>query len=270
MRALLLRLVLAAAVAIMLVAASCYSSVSFNGTQGSLSITNHPDNVSNASATGVWSGSDSVSGLRVTALIDAGGLATFIRSDGVQFVGQVTTSGNTFAAAVLGYSNFGTPFGDGSTSGSGTLNGTVMSGSTLSATLTFSTAGNTAMDGTWSLNFQALSNHGSSLAAISGNYRDTASNTVLSVNSDGAMTSQDPVNHCVLNGSITTHDGAHDIYEVSYSYGDCSGAAAALNGVEFSGLASLNTGATPVQLTIAVTGSSAAGAYAQVSSFDGS
>jgi hypothetical protein len=270
MRALLLRLLVAAAAALALVGTTCVFSGSFNGTEGSLKVTNNPTTIANASPTGVWSGSDSVTGQSVTALIDAAGLATFVRSDGAQFVGQVTTSGNTFAMSVQGYSNFGTPFSDGSTSGSGTLNGTVMSGGTLNATLTFSTAGHTPMSGTWSLSFEALSNDRSSLAAISGNYRDTAAITVLSINGDGAITSQNPVNHCVLNGSVTTHDGAHDLYEVSYSYGDCTGAAATLNGVEFTGLASLNSGAAPVQLTIAVTGSSPAGRYAQVSAFDGS
>jgi hypothetical protein len=269
MRALLLRTVLAAAVAVALAGASCEWSGSFNGTGSSLTVTNNQSTVSNASATGVWSGSDSVSGLSVSALIDAAGLATFIRSDGVQFVGQVTTSGNTLAASVQGYSDFGTPFSDGSTSGSGTLNGTVTSGATLSATLIFSTAGNTPISGTWALAFEALSNDGSSLAAISGNYRDTTTAAVLSINSDGVMTSQDPADHCVLNGSVTTHDGAHDLYEVSFSYGDCTGAAALLNGVGFTGLATLNSGAAPVQLTMAVTGSSPAGRYALVSSFDG-
>jgi hypothetical protein len=46
---------------------------------------------SNASATGVWSGNDSVSGLGVTALINAAGQATFIRGDGVQFTLAVVT-----------------------------------------------------------------------------------------------------------------------------------------------------------------------------------
>jgi hypothetical protein len=269
MRALLLRMVVAAGVAVALVAASCEFSGSFNGTESSLSVTNQ-SGTSNASATGVWSGSDSVSGLSVTALIDAAGLATFIRSDGVQFVGQIATSGNTLAATVEGYSDFGTAFSDGSTYGSGALNGTVMSGSTLSATLTFTTNGNTPMSGTWSLTFEAVSNDSSSVTAISGNYRDAATAAVLSVNGGGAMSGQNPASHCVLNGSITTHDGAHDVYEVSYSFDDCTGAYAVLNGVEFTGLASLNSGASPVQVTMAVTGAASASRYALVSSLSGS
>ena len=268
MRALLLRLVLLAGTGVALAAASCEFSGSFNGTESSLSVTNH-NNASNGSASGVWSGSDSVSGLSVTALINAAGLATFIRSDGVQFVGQVETSGNTLTATVEGYSNFGTSFSDGSTYGSGTLNGRVMGGSTLTATLTFTTSGNTEMSGSWTLTFASLSNDSSSVAAISGNYRDTATATVVSITSGGTMTSQNPANHCVLNGSIATQDSTHDVYEVSYSYGDCTGAYAVLNGVEFTGLASLNSGATPAELTMAVTDASSASKYALVSSLSG-
>ena len=51
----------------------------------------------NASATGVWSGTDSVSGLTITALINSTGQADFIRSDGVQFVGSVQVSGAAIA-----------------------------------------------------------------------------------------------------------------------------------------------------------------------------
>ena len=37
------------------------------------------------SATGIWTGTDSVSGLAVTGLIDSGGRAYFIRGDGANY-----------------------------------------------------------------------------------------------------------------------------------------------------------------------------------------
>ncbi|HYB32727.1 MAG TPA: hypothetical protein VED45_04785 [Steroidobacteraceae bacterium] len=269
MRALLLRVVLIGGTGMALVAASCEFSGSFNGTESSFSGTT-ANNMPNAVATGVWSGSDSASGLSVTGLINAAGLATFIRGDGVQFVGQVQLAGDALSVTVQGYSAFGTPFSDGTTYGSGTLNGTVVTGSTLTATLTFTTSGNTRLTGDWSFTFAARSNDGSSTAAISGNYRDTATATVVSINGDGAMTSQDPANGCILNGAVTTHDSAHDLYEVSYSFGDCTGAYAALNGVQFTGLASLNTSGSPAQLTLAVTGAASANRYGIVSQLNGS
>jgi hypothetical protein len=225
----------------------------------------------NASATGVWSGSDSVSGLGFTALINSAGQASFIRSDGVQFVGTVQVSGNTLAVTVDGYTNFGgANFSDGSTYGIGTLDGTVTTASTLTATLTFTTNDNTAISGNLSLTYQALSSSGSSAAAVSGNYTDTVTGAVLSITSAGVMTSQNATTGCVLNGSISTGDTTTDLYEVAYSFADCTGAYALLNGVQFTGLASLNTTVSPAQLTMAVTGASSTAKYGVVSSLNGS
>jgi hypothetical protein len=223
----------------------------------------------NASATGLWSGTDSVSGLTVTAFINSAGQSTFIRGDGLEFVGTAQVSGNTLAVTVDGYSNFPANFSDGSNYGIGTLDGTVTTASTLTATLTFTTNDNTAISGTWSLNYQALSSSGSSDAAVSGNYTDTVTGAVLSITSAGVMTSQSANNGCVLNGSISTGDTTTDLYEVAYSFADCTAPYAVLNGVQFTGLASLNTTVSPPQLTMAVTGASSTAKYGVVSTLNG-
>jgi len=223
----------------------------------------------NASATGLWSGTDSVSGLTVTAFINSAGQSTFIRGDGLEFVGTAQVSGNTLAVTVDGYSNFPANFSDGSNYGIGTLDGTVTTASTLTATLTFTTNDNTAISGTWSLNYQALSSTGSSDAAVSGNYTDTVTGAVLSITSAGVMTSQSANNGCVLNGSISTGDTTTDLYEVAYSFADCTAPYAVLNGVQFTGLASLNTTVSPPQLTMAVTGASSTAKYGVVSTLNG-
>ena len=240
--------------------ASCNSSL--DNTSGTT--------VTNASATGVWSGTDSVSGLPVSALINAAGEAVFIRGDGVQFFGTVQVSGNTLAVTVDGYIDFlGTPFPDGSTSGLGTVDGTVTSGATITATLTFTTTGNTAISGSWSLSFQTFSNDSSSTGAVSANYTDNVTGTVLAIASSGVMTSQNATTGCVLNGAISTNDSSHDLYEVSYTYGSCTSTYAVLNGVQFTGLATLDP--TTSQLTMAVSAASTAGAkYAIESTLSGS
>lgn len=211
------------------------------------------------SATGVWTGTDSVTGDTVIALINSGGLATFIRGDGVQFTGAVQVSGSNLVAAVAGYTDFSSTFTDGSTYGIGTLNGTVTTGNSIAANLSFNTNGGSAETGTWSLTFQSLSTNASSDSTISGNYTDVVTGAVLSITSSGAMTSQNGQNNCMLNGSIATNDANHDLYEVSYSFASCTGTSAALNGVQFTGLATLNTNSSPAQLTMAVIGTSSAG-----------
>jgi hypothetical protein len=238
--------------------------VGCNGTDSSSS----GSSSTNASATGVWSGSDSVTGLTITALINSAGQATFIRSDGVQFVGTVQVSGTTLAVTVDGYTEFGNAFSDGSTYGIGTVNGTVSTGSSISASLTFTTNGNTSITGSWSLNYEAQSS--SSTAAISGNYTDASTGAVLSITSSGVMTSQNASNSCVLNGSVSTNDTTNDIYEVAYSFGNCTGSYASLNGVQFTGLATLYTGGSAAQIIMAVTGASSSAKYSIVSTLNGS
>jgi hypothetical protein len=223
-----------------------------------------------ASAIGVWSGKDSVSGLGMTALINSAGQAAFIRGDGVQFVGTVQVSGTSLAVTVSGYSDFSSRFSDGSTFGIGTLNGSVTTGTTLTATLDFTTSAGTALKGNWSLSFEALSNDGSSTAAISGNYTDQVTGTVLSISSSGVMTSQNAANGCVLNGSMSSTDTSHDVYEVAFTYGSCTGTYAVLNTVSFKGLATLNPALSPAQITLAVAGASSTNQYGIVQSLNGS
>jgi len=82
------KVITALATAALVVGCNATDTGSGSGSSSSTSTTD-------ASATGVWSGSDSVSGLAVTALINSAGQATFIRSDGIQFVGTVQVSGTT-------------------------------------------------------------------------------------------------------------------------------------------------------------------------------
>jgi len=223
----------------------------------------------NASAAGVWSGSDSVSGLGLAALINSAGQAMFLRSDGVLFSGAAQVSGNTLVLTIDGYSAFPAAFSDGSTYGVGTVNGTVTTGTSLSANVSFTTNAGTAITGNWSLSYSALSNDSSSTSTISGNYTDTTTGAVLSINSNGSMNSQNPNNGCVLNGSVSTTDSSLNIYQVSYSFGNCTGTYAVLNGVQLTGLATLNP-SSPAQITVAVTGASATNQYAIVSTLNGS
>jgi hypothetical protein len=225
--------------------------------------------VTNASPLGVWSGSDSVSGLAVTALINSTGQGSFIRADGLQFVGAAQTSGNTLAVTVDGYTDFSALFKDGSNHGIGTLNGAVKTTTTLSASLTFTTDGGTPLTGSWALSYQPQSNDPSSPLAVSGNYTDNVTGTVLSINTQGTMTSQNAGNGCVLNGTISTDDTAHNIYEVAYTYGNCTGTYAQLNGLQFTGLGTLNSQLSPHQLTLAVVGASATSKYGIVSTYNG-
>jgi hypothetical protein len=220
------------------------------------------------SAVGVWGGTDSVSGDSVTALVNSGGQAVFIRGDGVQFDGNITVSSNNIAASVTGYSDFAELFSDGSESGVGTISGTVTTGSALSGSLTFTTDNDTAVTGSWSLTYQTISDSSSSPAAVSASYQNAVNGDVLAISTSGAISGTNSSDNCTLSGSISTSDSTHNIYEIAYTYSNCTGTYQALNGVQLTGLATLNTGVSPAQLVLAVSGSNSSGKYGLVAAWN--
>ena len=246
----------------LVVAACSLAAFTLAGCNGKYSLSGNPP-PTNATATGVWGGTDSVTGLSVSGVIDSNGNAVFIRADGVQFVGATqVSSGGALVAAVVVYTNFaGNPFGDGSTYGLGTLNGMVVTGTSLTLSLSFTTNGGTSGSGSWSLAFNTLTNSGSSLTAISANYTDTASGTEISIQADGVVTGQNATNSCVLNGTVTIINSSYDTYQVSLTYQNCTGSYAVLNGLTLTGLAVFNPNTSPKQLTITLAGASATSKY---------
>jgi hypothetical protein len=217
------------------------------------------------SAVGIWSGTDSVTGLAVTAIINSSGESEFLRSDGVQFAGTAQVSGSSLAVAVDGYSNFTTTFSDGTTTGVGTISGTVTTSTTMAVNLSFTTSGQTTITGSWTLSYNSLSTLASSLATVSSNYTDGVTGATVSIDGVGDVNSQDASTGCVLNGTISTSDTGYDIYQISFTYKNCTGSYAVLNNVDMTGLAVLDTGVSPQQLVIAVTGQSSGGSYGIVS-----
>jgi len=57
------------------------------------------------------------------------------------------------------------------------------------------------------------------------------------VGSNGGLFSQDSVSGCVLNGTVSVINASYNAYKIQFDYASCTGQAAALNGIQFSGLA---------------------------------
>jgi hypothetical protein len=205
---------------------------------------------------GIWQGTDSGTGLQVSGIIDEQGDFHFIRSDLAQFAGKASSTNDSVTASFEGYAQRGQTFEDGSTHGSGTLTGVLAPRSTLKVNYTFTTDLGAATNGTLDLSYNSLYDVDSSLAAIAGNYTDPASGDTVTVTATGVVSSQDPITSCVLNGQISLIDMRYNAYDVTYSYASCTGQSAALNGVQFNGLATLNNGQNPIQLVVAVTATS--------------
>jgi hypothetical protein len=205
---------------------------------------------------GVWTGTDSVTGLAISGIIDQSGNFNFVRADGVQYVGTATATSDSISANFDGYEPVGQTFSDGSTSGSGSISGSLSLRTSMQLTDQFTTAKGSSTSGSVSLTFNnwSYASGTASLAAVSGNYTDEASGDVVSITSAGDVTWQDATTGCVGNGTITVTNPNNSVYQVQFSYENCQGQYATLNGAQFTGLAALNTSVSPVQAIVGVTG----------------
>jgi len=213
------------------------------------------------SAGGVWTGTDPVSQLSLTGLIDESGVFRLIRSDGAQYVGSAATNGQTISASFDGYTALGQSFPDGSRHGTGQLSGTLVERTSISANFTFTTDTGTTASGTLNLTFSATYSVPSALATVAGNYTAPNSGDVYSITSAGAVTWQAATTGCVGNGTVSIIDATYNLYEFDFDMASCTGTSAVLNGVTFSGFASLNSSFTPAQLIAAATGTGAGVTY---------
>gem|GEM_PF-1658379 len=197
-----------------------------------------PGTPTNASPGGIWEGQTST-GQLILGLATESGEFHFITGDGVQYFGTVTTSGNTASASYTGVTAFGTVFQDGSSFGTGTLTGSIEQRSSLIGTTSFTTEKGMVIPGTIALTYNPVYERDSSLPTIAGNFRQDETNYVLSINSDGVAFLQDPDSGCTVNGTVSIIDAEYNAYRVEYTYQNCTGIDAVLNGLEFTGLATL-------------------------------
>lgn len=222
----------------------------------------------NADPEGIWTGVDSITGQEGFAIIEASGAFDILLNDGTQYTGQAVVTGTSLVASDQGWVQVAgtSPFANSATLGDGTISGVLAAGASIIANTTFTPAGGTKATGTLSLTFDALYNTGSSLAAISGTYINQAGTQSVTISSGGVIFgSQNSVTSCVINGQINLINASYDAYAVSYTYSNCgTGAFNPLNGVLLSGVGVLNTGNSPTQLIIGVTGGSQYGDVLQL------
>jgi hypothetical protein len=219
---------------------------------------------SNASPGGIWNGTESQSGLAVIGVVDEAGEFHFIRADNVQYAGAASVSGSSVSASIEGFTPAGTVFPDGSTHGTGMLTGSVVERSSMSGNTTFTTDKGSTTTGTISLTFNSLYNRTSSLDTISGNFTDPISGDVIAVSTNGTLSWRDPPTGCTGSGTVSIINASYDVYRVQFSYVGCTGSAAVLNGVQFSGLGILDNTVLPERAIVGVNGQSGTSKYAVV------
>jgi hypothetical protein len=208
----------------------------------------------NATPGGIWRGNDSVSGLQVTGLVDESGNFHFLRGDAVQYVGATVVTGTSLTANFDGFVPVGFLFADGSHHGTGSITATIQARQTIAASTKFQTDLGASSTGTLNLTFDTLYNRASSLTTLSGNFINTANSAVLTVGSNGALFSQDATSGCVLNGTASVINATYNLYKVQFDYANCAGRAAVLNGVQLTGVATLDNTVVPERIIAGVTG----------------
>jgi len=209
-----------------------------------------PPPVVNASPGGIWTGTQAVPGeptLEIIGLVAEDGRFHFIRDDGAQFYGRATTSGDQVSASYTGVLPIGFVFEDGSSGGSGSLNGTVRERQSITATFVFTTLAGTRAEGTLSLNYEPLYERDSSLATAAGSWTDAllTGSPVLTIDAAGAIFEQNPFTGCVVNGRLSIIDSRYNAYAIAIEYSNCTGEEAILNGSSFEGIATLDNTVTP-------------------------
>ena len=211
---------------------------------------------SNASPGGIWRGTDSVSGLQVTGLVDESGNFHFVRGDDVQYIGTAVVSGTSLTANFDGIVPVGFLFADGTHHGTGSLAATIQARKTITASTTFKTDAGNSSTGTLDLTFDGLYNRASSLTTLSGNFTNATDKAVLTVGTNGALFSQDATTGCVLNGTASLINATYNLYKVQFDYASCAGQNSVLNGVQLTGVATLDNTVVPERIVAAVTGQS--------------
>ena len=246
------------------------------GGGSSPSVATTPPPVQNAVATGVWKTSYAVTtGANAGDTINAfvmispsnqyfsAGINANNHCATVGF-GQAAVSGNTFSGTgndvVVQFSNLPTvntncSFPDGSTNATGTVTGSLTSGTSLAVNGTATTSLGLALQGqTVTYNFDtAISSVPPSLATVSGNYLSSDGSTVT-VSSTGAISESNITSGCTVSGQLSIPSSSSNIYNINISFSSCAAGYTALNGLSLAGLATYDTTVSPNALIVGLSG----------------
>jgi hypothetical protein len=170
--------------------------------------------------------------------------------------GQASVTGNSISGNIdLAFVQYTTTAGvtpnctyaDGSTSGTGTISGTVSQRSSMTLTVSGTTSMGMALGpDTYTWSFSSLYDTASSLATIAGNYTDGPD--TLSIDGNGVIFEQDPATGCVINGQVALINAQYNAYSASITYSSCTGTFSAANGLTYTGLATLDQTVSPAVL----------------------
>ncbi len=235
------------------IAAIMMIAVSSCGGGGGGGATPPPPPPANVSPGGLWIGVDSNGGDIVAIVTETGRFHFLTLDDLSQGSGIISVSNvNNLSGDFQLVTQLGFVFADGTTLANCTLSGTVTERQTMTVTVNCTTTAGLQSQSTATLNYDASYDRDSSLAAIAGNYQGISA--VLNITGDGTIFSQDAATGCVVNGQVGIIDAAFNAYDFGFTYNNCLGQEAILNGSTFSGIAALDNTGNPEVLIVTATG----------------
>lgn len=193
---------------------------------------------------------------------------------GVLLWGTVRSSANRVTASVTGATVIGITggpivfgfFEDGSSSGTGSVEGSIRERSSVTADVVFTTSAGTRTTSRIELRYDDLYERDSSLGAIAGNYTSAVfpGEDALNIANDGVLFGQNPGTGCVVNGRVSVVDSRYNAYEFEYSYGSCTGELAVRNGVTYRGIGFLEDSMVPAGIAAFLQGTLQGGPVGEV------
>ena len=184
---------------------------------------------------GAWVGFDAIGGEVFALSTESGQLHWVLPATGEQGFGSGTVNGKKVTFNYTYVAPLGFTLDDGSTYASCTAKGTIRERQSITANTSCVTGRGGSFDNSVTLTYDPLYEVSSSLTTVAGDYDDFGQ--VVSVGSDGSIFQQDANTGCTMNGQVSIVDPQYNVYRVSFSYANCQGAYAPVNGSRFSGLA---------------------------------
>ncbi len=175
-------------------------------------------------AGGIWEGStfNSNAGLTfqtVGVVTENNGEARFFNDQDQQFIlSGASGTGGDISATVTAIAPLGSVFLDGSTVTTGTLTGTVVERTSISADWSL----NTGESGTITMSYNSLYERGSDLARTAGSWLDSFG-VVYSVDALGDIFAQDAFG-CVYDGAVSIINASYNAYGITLTVSNCPGA----------------------------------------------
>ena len=205
-----------------------------------------------SSAGGFWQGTVTAGGVTqdILGVVSETGQYHFLGvTDGTQYFGTLSITGNSATTSVTGVALPTTPFADGSVRGTGMLNVTIQQRSRLTVTGTFTTANNTTSNVSMNVQYDAGYEADSSLATVDGNFTSpppAPGTDVLNLN-NGQLTYTATAT-CTANGTVSIIDAQYNLYNVDFTYG--AAGCGAQNGLRLQGLLAIDVTVNPAQVII--------------------